>query len=52
LQLADKLDISSLPMSSAIRTLEEVERNQIHKILKETRWRIEGKGGVAAILGL
>ena len=33
LQLADKLDISSLPMSSAIRTLEEVERNQIHKIL-------------------
>jgi transcriptional regulator with GAF, ATPase, and Fis domain len=52
LQLADKLDISSLPMSSAIRTLEEVERNQIHKILKETRWRIEGKGGAAAILGL
>ena len=52
LQLADKLDISSLPMSSAIRTLEEVERNQIHKILKETRWRIDGKGGAAAILGL
>ena len=52
LQLADKLDISSLSMSSAIRTLEEVERNQIHKILKETRWRIEGKGGAAAILGL
>jgi transcriptional regulator with GAF, ATPase, and Fis domain len=52
LQLADKLDISSLPMSSAIRTLEEMERNQIHKILKETRWRIEGKDGAAAILGL
>ena len=52
LQLADKLDISSLPMSSAIRTLEEVERNQIHKILSETRWRIEGKDGAAAILGL
>ena len=40
LQLANTLDISSLPMSSSIRTLEEVERNQIHKILKETRWRI------------
>jgi formate hydrogenlyase transcriptional activator len=52
LQLADKLDISSLPMSSTIRTLEEVERNQIHKILKEARWRIEGKDGAAAILGL
>jgi formate hydrogenlyase transcriptional activator len=52
LQLADKLDISSSPMSSAIRTLEEVERNQIHKILSETRWRIEGKEGAAVILGL
>jgi PAS domain S-box-containing protein len=52
LQLADKLDISSLPMSSTIRTLEEVERNQILKILSETRWRIEGKDGSAAILGL
>jgi formate hydrogenlyase transcriptional activator len=52
LQLADKLDISSPPLSSAIRTLEEVERNQIHKILSETRWRIEGKDGAAEILGL
>jgi len=52
LQLADKLDLSCSPMSSAIRTLEEVERNQIQKILKETRGRIEGKGGAAAILGL
>ncbi len=52
LQLADKLDISSAPMSSAIRTLEEVERNQIRKVLSETRWRIEGKNGAAAILGL
>ena len=52
LQLADKLDISSSPISSAIRTLEEVERNQILKILSETRWRIEGKDGAAEILGL
>ncbi len=52
LQLADKLDISSSSMSSTIRTLEEVERNQILKILSETRWRIEGKDGAAAILGL
>jgi PAS domain S-box-containing protein len=52
LQLTDKLEISSPPMSSTIRTLEEVERNQIHKILSETRWRIEGKAGAAAILGL
>ncbi len=52
LQLADKLEISSLPLSSTIRTLEETERNQILKILSETRWRINGKNGAAAILGL
>jgi DNA-binding NtrC family response regulator len=52
LQLADKLEISSPPLSSAVRTLEETERNQIFKTLSETRWRIEGKDGAAAILGL
>ena len=52
LQLADKLEIASLPVVSTIRTLEAVERNQIRKILLETRWRIEGKDGSAAILGL
>ena len=35
-----------------MRTLEETERNQILKTLSETRWRIEGKDGAAAILGL
>ncbi len=52
LQLADKLEISSLPLSSTVRTLEETERSQILKTLSETRWRIEGKDGAAAILGL
>ena len=52
LQLADKLEVSFLPFSSSIRTLEEMERAQILKILSETRWRIEGKDGAAAILGL
>jgi transcriptional regulator with GAF, ATPase, and Fis domain len=52
LQLADNLEISSLPFSSSMRTLEEMERAQILKILSETRWRIEGKDGAAVILGL
>jgi len=52
LHLADTLEISSPPFSSAVRTLEETERNQILKILSETRWHIEGKEGAAAILGL
>jgi formate hydrogenlyase transcriptional activator len=51
-QLADKLEISSPPLVSGMRTLEEIERAQIVKILSETRWRIEGKDGAAAILGL
>ena len=51
-QLTDRLDTHSLPLSSTARTLEETERNQIHKILSETRWHIEGKDGAAAILGL
>ena len=51
-QLADKLGIQSPQLSSTVRTLEETERNQILKILSETRWRIEGKDGAAAILGI
>jgi PAS domain S-box-containing protein len=49
LQLDDKLGISS---ASAVRTLDESERNQILTILSETRWRIEGTNGAAAILGI
>ncbi len=52
LQLTDKLGISSTTRSSTLRTLEEVERNHILKILSETRWRIEGKDKAAAILGM
>jgi DNA-binding NtrC family response regulator len=52
LHLVDKLEISSPALSNAVRTLEEMERSQILKILSETRWRIEGKDGAAAILGI
>ncbi|MFZ3116330.1 MAG: sigma 54-interacting transcriptional regulator [Syntrophales bacterium] len=52
LKLMDKLETSSPMLSSAVRTLEETERNQILKILSETRWCIEGADGAAAILGL
>jgi formate hydrogenlyase transcriptional activator len=52
LQLADKLEMSSLPLSSSMKTLEEMERNQILRTLSDTRWRIEGKDGAAGILGL
>jgi transcriptional regulator of acetoin/glycerol metabolism len=52
LHLTDKLEISSPSLSSTVKTLEATDRNQILKILSETRWRIEGKNGAAAILGL
>jgi formate hydrogenlyase transcriptional activator len=52
LQVSDKREIASLPFSTAMNTLEEVERNQILKGLSETRWRIEGNDGAATILGL
>jgi len=52
LQLTDKLEISTPALSSTVKTLEETERNQIHKILSESLWRIEGKDGAAAILGI
>ncbi len=52
LQLTDKLEIAPSPSSSNAKTLEETERNQIIKILSETRWRIEGNNGAAGILGL
>jgi PAS domain S-box-containing protein len=52
LHLADKLEISSPTLSVAMRTLEDTERSQILKILSETKWRIEGKDGAAAILGI
>jgi formate hydrogenlyase transcriptional activator len=52
LQLADKLEVPSFPEPATGETLEELEKTQILKVLSETRWRIEGKDGAAAILGL
>jgi formate hydrogenlyase transcriptional activator len=52
LHLTDKLEVASPALSATLRTLEETERNQILKILSETRWCIEGMDGAAAILGL
>jgi formate hydrogenlyase transcriptional activator len=51
LQLADRLE-SECSSPSSLRTLEEIEREQILKTLSETGWRINGNKGAAAILGL
>lgn len=51
-QLADNLNISSPPIPLSGGTVKEVERELILKTLSQTRWRIEGKGGSAMLLGL
>jgi transcriptional regulator of acetoin/glycerol metabolism len=54
LQLADQLD-SSVAVDSTKnqrRSLQEIERESILKVLEETSWRIEGAKGAAHILGL
>ena len=52
LQLTDKMEILSSTLSSAMMTLEDTDRNQILKILTETKWRIQGKDGAAELLGI
>jgi transcriptional regulator with GAF, ATPase, and Fis domain len=54
LQLADQLD-SPVKVDSTKnpkRSLQEIERENILKVLEETSWRIEGAKGAAHILGL
>jgi transcriptional regulator with GAF, ATPase, and Fis domain len=41
-----------LDVSRPTKTLEEVERDHIIKVLNDTNWQIEGKNGAASILGL
>ena len=41
-----------VPADGAFATLEEVERRYILSVLEKTRWRVQGKGGAAEILGL
>jgi len=52
LKLTDKLEISSPKSPADVRRLEDMERTQILKIMSETRWRIEGKNGAAAVLDI
>jgi PAS domain S-box-containing protein len=52
-QLSDRLENPACHFpSGGLKTMEETEREQILRALAETRWRINGKKGAAAILGL
>ena len=42
----------STELFEANKTLEEIERVHISKMLKKTGWKIAGAGGAAEILGM
>lgn len=52
--LMDKLEVPLDVdlMTNRRKNLKEVEHNCILKVLEETNWKVEGKNGAAAILGL
>ena len=52
LRLADKLTVPSCKAISGKSTLQDVEREHILTVLSESRWRVEGANGAAAVLGL
>jgi formate hydrogenlyase transcriptional activator len=53
LLIADNLDVKAAGMQEEQpRVLESVEREHIFNVLGQTRWKIEGKNGAAAVLGL
>ena len=54
LDLADKLEgsVEIDPADTKSRSLKDIERESILKVLEEAHWKIEGKNGAAAVLGL
>ncbi len=53
LRLAERLDINPVEIRNApFKGIIAMEREHILKAMQKTHWKIEGKGGAAALLGL
>jgi chemotaxis protein methyltransferase CheR len=52
LRLVDELKKPHKDFSPTQKTLEEVERNHIVRVLEQTNWKVSGQNGAAEILGL
>jgi chemotaxis protein methyltransferase CheR len=52
LRLVDELNKPHKGPTTTQKTLEEVERMHIVRILEQTNWKVSGKNGAAEILGL
>jgi PAS domain S-box-containing protein len=52
LHLVDELKKPSKDLTTAKKTLNEVERDYIVRVLEQTHWKVSGQNGAAEILGL
>jgi chemotaxis protein methyltransferase CheR len=52
LRLVDELKKPPKELATTQKTLEEVERGHIVRVLEQTNWKVSGKNGAAEILGL
>jgi transcriptional regulator with GAF, ATPase, and Fis domain len=52
LRLVDELARARKELPTAQKTLDEVERDYIVRVLEQTHWKVSGKNGAAEILGL
>jgi chemotaxis protein methyltransferase CheR len=52
LHLVDELKKPEKDLTKAKRTLEDVEREYIVRVLEQTQWKVSGKNSAAEILGL
>ena len=52
LHLVDELKKPDKGLSTAKRTLDEVERDYIIQVLEQTNWKVSGNNGAADILGM
>ena len=52
LRLVDELEKPHKDLNKAERTLEDVEREYIIRVLEQAQWKVSGKNSAAEILGL
>jgi len=52
LHLVDELKKQHKDLTTAKKTLNEIERDYIFRVLEQTHWRVSGQNGAADILGL
>ena len=52
LHLVDELKKPHKDLTMATKTLDDVERDYIVKVLEQTQWKVSGENGAAEILGL